>query len=221
MKLDLTALGRITDTLIDKWNNSADAITSTYLRITDRMINLWNDAAIKAHQHRNKSFIDSLNETSILTYTGSGEVNQAQSLGGYSDVYKAKSGEVLTFRSIRAGTGIQVTEASNYLTITNTGAISGHAYDYTIVAISAGTTYQSTLYAVNTIIERKKVGYSSANAYFVGSNIYIDGTNEMKYETILTANQNISVTHSSEDRIIVTPSGSGWGVLTVNIWREA
>jgi len=221
MKIDFTALSRITDTLIDKWNNSADAITSAYLRITDRMISLWNDAASKAHSHRNKSFIDSLDETSIQVYAGSGEVNTANNLGGYSGIYASKAGPVLSFRSLRAGTGIQVTEASQYITITNTGAISGHTYDYTIVAISAGTTYQGTLYAIDTIIERKKTGYVLANAYFNSGNIFIDGAAEMKYETMPITNQTVTITHSNEDRIVVTPSSASWGVLTINIWREA
>lgn len=219
MTIDLSALARITDTLIDKWDAAADKITQAYLRISDASILNWEDAASKAHTHYNKSFLDSLNETSIRTYAGSGEVNQATSLGGIP-IYTGKSGETLTFRGISAGTGVTFSETGNSITINSSTAEAGHSYYYAIVAISAGTTYRGTLYATDTIIEKKSVGYSSISSYFNTGNIYIDATDELWYETDFSSNQTISPSQPSEDRIIFTPTSPTFGVLKISIWRD-
>ena len=55
------------------------------------------------------------------TGTGSGEANDGTNLGTGTGIYEGKSGVTLRFKSLKAGTGISITETATEITINATG----------------------------------------------------------------------------------------------------
>lgn len=52
---------------------------------------------------------------------GGGDVTNGANLGGFAEVFDAKVGTILNFRTLQAGAGISITQNANDLLITNTG----------------------------------------------------------------------------------------------------
>lgn len=54
---------------------------------------------------------------------GTGDITDGLNVGGQSEVFKQKTGSILEFRTLEAGTGIAIVENTDTITITNTGAV--------------------------------------------------------------------------------------------------
>jgi len=85
-----------------------------------------------------------------LSGAAAGTITAGTNVGGYNEVYKGVNGSLLEFRTIRAGSGITISQTANYLEITSTAASSGYETLFSNTATVVNQNVENTELRINT-----------------------------------------------------------------------
>lgn len=112
-------------------------------------------------------------------------------------------------------------------TVASSDVLVSSANEYTkyfrFVIINAGTTYNSTLYASNTILEEQDYGFSTKPTvtFNEDSTVDVDSTSEFEAPTVMLSNWDITYSYEggSPDNIVFDISAST-GIVVVEIYER-